>query len=193
MTRNGIRWSTQSWRRISIAVVVLPLPAIPAISACLVSDRSGTAMSLLVPGALPSRMTCPVNWYAAACAEQAAPHPEPGHGAVDRDREAERAAGVPRVAEHAKHRQLRVRRVLTAPDLRPPGQHREVDDVEVVLGQPPLGDAGRAPHLAGGGPLVLEEAAGLRGGDGVGDGLDDAWRQLPGRGHLDPQRERLLR
>ncbi len=47
-------------------MVVLPLPDDPAISACLVSDRSGTATSLLVPDALPSRMTCPVNWYAAA-------------------------------------------------------------------------------------------------------------------------------
>ncbi len=48
-------------------MVVLPLPVDPAISACLVSDRSGTAMSLLVPETLPSRMTCPVAWYASAC------------------------------------------------------------------------------------------------------------------------------
>ena len=41
--------------------------------------------------------------------------------------------------------------------------------------------------------LVLEEAVGLRGGgDGVGDGLDNARRQVLRGGHLDPQRERLL-
>jgi len=41
---------------------------------------------------------------------------------------------------------------------------------------------------------MLQETAGPLGGrDGPGDGLNESGRQLAGRGHLDPQRERLLR
>ena len=81
-------------------------------------------------------------------------------GSRARCRRPRSGSGTRRLASRAspstlKHRELRVRRVLAAPDLLPPGQHPEVDDVEVVLGQPPLGDACRAPHLVGGGPLVL--------------------------------------
>ncbi len=64
MTRNGIPWSVQSWRRISAAVAVLPLPAAPTTSAGLASARSGTATSRPPRDTWPSRIAGPVSWYA---------------------------------------------------------------------------------------------------------------------------------
>ena len=180
--------------QVSIAVVVLPLPVLPARSACLVRLRTGSVMSRSDPAIWPIRIDGPAPWKASACPKCPRRTRNPGT--------------VPSTAMGSRNAQLASRAspmTLSSLSCGSGGSGRAQ-----ISGRPGSSakssvarfcsarrrcSALRRPHLVGGHgafPFQVAAAARVGRGDSGRDHLHDARRQAGGRRHLDPQREGLL-
>ena len=116
-------------------MVVLPLPVLPAIRACLVRSLRRDCDRRIAAGEVTEPYCGTVGSLYLLVSESAPSDTEAGHRAVERDRKAEGATRVTRVTERAESSERRRWWVESLPDL-----WRTVQQSDIERGDVPTGE-----------------------------------------------------